>query len=423
MRNVYLEKKDCRTATDIQRAVDVLSASGGVLHLPEVEVELDRAIELRSGITISGHGPGTVLRSAASRVFPLDGFQVYGMYDVFLTTSEGLKPGMTVSIRDDQYENFFETFARITWIDGNRIGLDQPLASDYGEPGSNPRLTNSFPLIFGSNIQNAAVKKLRLDGNRRYQEEGIGSCRGAALYFIRSSDCRIEEVQESSFPGEGLAFQMCSRMQIEVCSFVDNTGNGFHPGAGSTAAAFRSCVAEDNGRCGFFFCARANHIDVEDCQFRQNQEAGVSVGILDCHNRIITCTMSDNFGPGILFRPEVRPTEVHSCEISACTITGNRGKDIRGQIDIRGEAHDLVFADNRISSAPSVQTAGIAMDPACIRIFLQGNRFEGCAPEVKANPESLTPEKPRITAGWDSAIARHFRHLFRDPQFSPSVDR
>ena len=39
------------------------------------------------------------------------------------------------------------------------------------------------------------------------------------------------------FVGEGLGFQMCSHGPIRGCRFTRNTGNGFHPGAGSTGSA------------------------------------------------------------------------------------------------------------------------------------------------------------------------------------------
>jgi hypothetical protein len=402
-----LKAGDCRNAAQIQRAIDELAGSGGSLELPEAEIELDRGIELRSGVSIVGQGRSTILRGAPARVYPLNGFQVYGMYDVAVRGSVGLKPGMTVAVRDDTYGDFFETFARLTWVEGDRVGLDRPLASDYGEPGSNPRLITSFPLIFGSGVRGASVRNLMLDGNGRRQPEGIGACRGAALYFIRSRDCAVEDVWESSFPGEGLGFQMCRQMHIEGCSFNDNAGNAFHPGAGSTAALFRLCSAEGNGRCGFFFCARATRITVEGCRFRGNLEAGASIGVLDCHNRILGCTMSENSGPGLLFRPERRPGEVHSCEISGCTLERNSGPGVRGQIDIRGETHDLVITDNRISG----ESAGIWVETGCRRIHLEGNRMTGCSPEISADPASLMRERPEISCGPDSALPQHYNHL------------
>jgi hypothetical protein len=409
---ITLTREEATSAVAIQNTIDALGDAGGRVVLPEMDLVLDRGIELRSNVALVGQGERTVLRKAPGRVYPLAGYHNYGMYDVPLEFTDGLAPGMTVAVRDDVHGGFFETFGRITWIDGNWVGLDCGLHSDYAA-NREPVLITSYPLIYGLGVENVAVRDLRLDGNREEQPLGIGACRGAAVYFLRSHHFEVSDVVESGFAGEGLGFQMCSHVRILRCSMRDNAGNGFHPGAGSTGVLFENCVAEGNGRAGFFFCVRANHVTVRDCTFSGNVACGVSVGTRDCYNRIENCRMVDNEGPGILIRSTVRPVEVHSCHISGCCVERNARTSGRGQIDVLGEAHDLAFVDNEIIGlVPDQERAGIYVGPSAQRILLHDNRFEGCFPRVIADPAALTEEGGTFSCGVDAVKKVHFRHLF-----------
>jgi hypothetical protein len=176
---------------------------------------------------------------------------------------------------------------------------------------------------------------------------------------------------------------------------------------------FEDCVAEDNDRAGFYFCVRANHVTVRNCTFSGNVACGVSVGTRDCYNRIEDCRMIDNDGPGILIRPTDRPVEVHTCHIAGCEVKRNARANGRGQIDIRGEAHDLALVNNDIAGlSPEQERAGIYIGPSAQRIWLQDNRFQACFPEVIADPVSLAKEEKGLKCGVNAAQAIHFRHLF-----------
>ncbi len=99
------------------------------------------------------------------------------MCDLPLRSTAGLEVGMTVSIHDDRtHGGFYETFATITRVDEDWVGLDHGIEAEYS-PSEEPCLTTVYPLDIGHGI-------LR----RR---------------------------------------------------FDDNTGNGLHPGAGSTNALLR----------------------------------------------------------------------------------------------------------------------------------------------------------------------------------------
>lgn len=410
MKEVLLTDAMAVSAVAIQEAIDSLGQAGGRVVLPEAEVVLDRGLQMRSNVELAGQGKHTILRHKPGRLYPVAGYHNYGMLDLPLEFSEGLGPGMTVTIRDNVHGGFFETFARITWVDGKWVGLDCGLHSDYVAE-EEPVLITSFPLIYGQDVENVAVRDLCLDGNRAEQPQGIGACRGAAVYWIRSHHITVSNMHEARFAGEGLGFQMCSQVHISQCRCAENTGNGFHPGAGSTAALFDGCVAEGNDMAGFFFCVRANHITVRDSSFVANTACGVSVGTRDCYNRVEGCRMADNGGPGILFRATPRPVEVHSCSVSRCLIEGNARKTGRGQIEILGDAHDLLIRESRIVGLPAEERTGVYMAPSVERIWLTDNQIEGCFPSIVADPACLATGQPAFQCGSEAVQAVDLRHL------------
>jgi hypothetical protein len=413
VRVIQLAREKVPSALAIQEVIDTLGEAGGRIVLPAMDLVLDRGLQLRSNVELVGQGEDTVLRKAPGRVYPLAGYHNYGMYDVPLEFTDGLEPGMTVAVRDDVHGGFFETFARITWIDGHWVGLDCALHSDYSA-SQEPVLVTSYPLVYGLGVEDVAVRDLCLGGNREAQPAGIGACRGAAVYFLQSHRFEVSDVVETGFAGEGLGFQMCSHVTIRRCSFCRNTGNGYHPGAGSTAVLFEDCVAEGNGRAGFYFCVRANHVTVQNCTFTGNVACGISVGTRDCHNRIEGCRIVENDGPGILIRRTVRPVEVHSCRVARCLVERNARESGRGQIDVLGDAHELAFVDNEIiGRGPEQERAGIYVGPSGQGIWVRDNRFQGCFPDVVADPACLAEEEKPLKCGVDAVQEVDFRHLFR----------
>ena len=306
---------------------------------------------------------------------------------------------------------FYETFARIDWIDGQWVGLEHGIAADYIAADS-PRLTTAYPMIFGHAIAGAAIRDLTLEGNRADQDATMGGCRGGAIYFAGSRDLEVTGVHERDYDGEGLSFQMCRDVVIRDSSFDANAGNGMHPGAGSTNCLFEGCSSAGNGRSGFFFCVRASHITVNECSFESNS-IGISVGTRDCHNAIESCRIGRNRAEGVLLRPEgVRPVEVHSVRIAHCEIVGNAFEAGAGQVSIHADAHDIIIEDNRITGSNRLLPA-IHATPTASNIYLAHNTIEECGESVAA--ASLVADRPQITFGYRAAPEAAFRHLPRAP--------
>lgn len=403
-----LTPSECTSAVRIQEVIDSLGAAGGRVVLPALDLVLDRGLELRSRVELTGQGGRTVLRKAAGRTYPLSGYHNYGMYDVPLRDpAVGLSPGMTVSVLDDQRGGFYSTFARITWVDGKWVGLDRGLSADYSEK-CNPRLTLAFPMIFGHDIRQASVRDLVLDGNRAQNEAAMDGCRGGCVYFAGSHEIDVTGVSQRNFAGEGLSFQMCSQVRIQGCSFIGNTGNGMHPGAGSTGVLFDGNAACGNEKAGFYFCVRANHITLRRCRFEGNQGPGVSIGRRDCHNLIEECRMLANNGPGLLVRATAVPTEVHSCLVRRCEIAGNNPGPGSAQVRIEADAHDLIFEENTLLGLNGC--VGVMISDQAHRIWLDRNTVMDCAADTSG--PVCVGERPVFSCGLEAATPAAFRHLF-----------
>lgn len=399
-----LSPGDCSSARALQSCIDALGDAGGRLVLPAITLTLDRGLELRSKVELVGQDSRTVLRKGPSRTYPLAGFHNYGMCDVPLQTTEGLDVGMTVSILDDKRWGFYETFARITWIDGNWVGLDHGIEGDYVAE-ENPRLTTAYPLIFGHGISDAAVRHMTLEGNWPENPVEMGGCRGSGLYLACSRRIHFDGVVERDYNGEGLGFQMCSDIRVSDCECSGNSGNGFHPGSGSTNSLFERCAARHNRESGFFFCVRAAFATVRNCEFTGNGSSGISIGTRDCHNLIESCLIAENKGPGINFRGDPPPVEPHSCLIRRCRIERN-GAGVRAQVDFGRHTHDVILEENRFEALPGAPVFNAG--PSVKNIFLQ-DEAENSACAERAPWRSA--ERPNFLCGSGAGGTTSLRHL------------
>jgi hypothetical protein len=395
----------------IQDAIDAVArAGGGRVILPALELELDRGLELRAGTELVGQGERTVLRKAAGRVYPLTGYHNYGMCDVPLVSTAGLVPGMTVSVYDRPRRGFYSTFARLTWVEPGWVGLDHGIEADYAAD-QEPVLTTAFPLVFGHGIGNAAVRDLALVGSREANRDTrMDGCRGGAIYFAQSHDIEITGVAEREYNGEGLSFQMCRAVSIRQCRFDANTGNGMHPGAGSTGACFADCGGDGNAMAGFFFCVRATRISVRRCAFSNNAGPGLSIGTRDCYNRIEDCTIRANGGPGILCRKGPRPIEVHSCRIEANRFVGNARTAGAAEIEVQDAAHDLVIVRNTLCGDPALPRLAVLAEGQVTGIHLDGNTVRELGP-AQGPAAAFATAPPEFACGCESAETGHGRHL------------
>jgi hypothetical protein len=154
---------------------------------------------------------------------------------------------------------------------------------------------------------------------------------------------------------------------------------------------------------------------VRGCAFEDNGN-GVSIGTRDSFNVIEDCRIMANRGPGVLVRPVPPSCPAVSILVCRCHFRGNARSEGEGQVAVVGDALDVVLEENRIMRSSSACSVGVYVGAAARRVWLGGNRFEGCDPQVRAESGVLAESRPAIRGGHGAATPDDFRHL--DPIWS-----
>jgi hypothetical protein len=102
---------------------------------------------------------------------------------------------------------------------------------------------------------------------------------------------------------------------------------------------------------------------------------------------------------------------VHSCLVSQCRVAGNAREHGHAQVDVLGDAHDLVFSGNEIRGSGKLDRAGLYLAPTTERIWLEGNRISGSSPAIVGTGSLGTVARPAFACGQDSVLEVHYRHL------------
>ena len=139
----------------------------------------------------------------------------------------------------------------------------------------------------------------------------------------------------------------------------------------------------------------------------ENKKAGISIGTTDSFNTIENCDIHDNGGPGIDIRREPWPSKVHSCMFRGCRISGNSHVMGRGQIEISGDAENMIIEGNILDG--NNLTYGIITNDEVKNVFVDSNKFIGC--KAKVYGDGFTDSRPNIESGHSSSTPKHYRHL------------
>ncbi|MCK4375127.1 MAG: right-handed parallel beta-helix repeat-containing protein, partial [Candidatus Brocadiae bacterium] len=286
--------------TALQRAVDDLAeGGGGTVELPAGTFEMRDALRLRSGVTVVGQGPETVLRKAPSVSSPLADWLGYGHYEVTVKEPDLFEPGMGVLIEDADAGGFYVTAATITAKDGNALFIDRMLNHDY-HPARGGRIVSVFPLVCSEGVENVALRNLTLDGGN--DAVYMNGCRGGGVFLLRTHAATIEGVEVLNYNGDAVSFQQCSDILVQNSHLHHNEGCGLHPGSGSVRYVMSHNHIHHNGGDGIFYCLRTTYSRCESNEIHDNGRAGISIGERDTDHMVRSNEIYQNGGPGVLFR-------------------------------------------------------------------------------------------------------------------------
>jgi hypothetical protein len=353
----------------LQAAVDyVVSLGGGTVLIGPGTYLMRDSLHLRSGVTVAGSGPDTVLRKAEAAVsrLVLDGD--YGEEQITVAEGTGFVPGYGVAIWDDRSGGFHTAVATILEGPlpptvpeealGHTFRVSGPMRGDY-LVSRNASAATVFPVISGYYVHGARVERLAVDGNRE-ANVGLNGCRGGGIFLYRGHGTVIADCVVRDYHGDGISFQQSHDVHVERCEVSGCAQLGIHPGSGSQRPVVLDCHSHDNGTIGLFLCWRVRHGRFERNRLENNGRFGISIGHKDTDNLFVENVATGNGRHGLYFRDESAPMAGHRNRFVRCTITGNGAQAPDGdRADIRldGETRGILL------EACHIGPAGISVGP------------------------------------------------------------
>jgi parallel beta-helix repeat protein len=259
----------------LQEAIDAAGPAGGLIVIPPGIYPLKQSLSTRSGVTLRGSGPATVLRKEPGAASLLAADCPAKVTEVAVKDTAGFEIGGAIALRDREQVGWYITHAIVKAIRPGRIILDRPTTRDY-RLDRGAVAVNFFPAITAEDQSALAIEDLQIDGDPAHQPtDAPGDFTFAAVHLVRCTRARVRDVLVTGWPSDGIGVQGGSDAQVIGCQATGCRGHGFHPGTELTGATFTGNVARDNAWDGLFFCARVRQTTVSSNVFTGNGWSGI----------------------------------------------------------------------------------------------------------------------------------------------------
>lgn len=361
----------------LQAAIDYVAAlGGGLVEIGPGIFIINDSVHLRTKVTLRGQRGRTIFLKSDAIESPLSLDGDFGEKQITLKNPVGFKPGIGISIIDNQSSGFHTTVGTISWACGNTFGVNIPLGSDY-LVNQNARAATTFPVISCYHTKEVKIENITVQGNK-IKNSYLNGCRGAGIFLFQSHGTELRNCKIIDYRGDGISFQQSNSVLVENCISSGNTHLGLHPGSGSKNPSILNCKSMDNGRIGLFLCWRVKNGHFENNDLIRNSDSGVSIGHKDTDNLFRSNRINDNGKEGILFRDESEPMGGHRNRFEKNEILNN-GKKVEGYgVRILGETHDLTFIENHIGNdTKGKQQVGVYINGKASHITLRNNDISG----------------------------------------------
>jgi len=399
------------TNAAIQKAIDdVAAAGGGTVIVPAGTYMMHDALHLRSKVRVTGR-EGAVLKKVPSVSSPIVDFLGYGHYEITVADPDKFRVGMGVHVLDDNAGGFYTTVATITGRKDDALFIDRMLNHDY-LPRARARAVTAYPLVEGTDVRDAAVEGLVLDGNYPAETFRLNGCRGGGVFLIGCRGVRVEGVEVRNYHGDAVSFQQCVDILVADCHLHHNTGHGLHPGSGSVRYVMRKVRSHHNGECGIYYCLRTTHSILADCDLSDNGQQGISIGTRDSDHEIRGNRVVGNALAGVEFRGATRRGGDRTI-LRGNTVGPNGTKSAAAEIVLTRGLNDVLIEANTI--APGDRQV-LRVEAGCRRVWFAGNTVAGrpqqrgdasVAPDSEVGFESPTTFPPVGPAALPLDGARH----------------
>ncbi len=237
---------------DIQKAIDSLPPTGGLVLLPAGEIPLRRHLRLRDNVTLQGQGAGrTILKCEQGARATIASFERRGETSI-LTVDAGeatrFKPGDGVCYGEkwghpgSLYRENKDCV--VTAVSASQITVRGVV------PETDPAfLHHFFPAILALAAEFVEVKDLTISGG----DGGWGGFEAAAVTFGQLAGSRISRVHITNWNGDGLSLQTGADA-IWVDNTVTGTYQGYHPGTITQRFLWSRNLGVGNRSSGLYFC-------------------------------------------------------------------------------------------------------------------------------------------------------------------------
>jgi len=357
----------------LQAAVDYVGGlGGGVVEVGPGEYLMRDSLHLRSRVTLRGAGATTVLRKAPEHRSPLAADGDFGEAAITVAEPAGFAIGDGVYVASTKQRNFHGVCATILNARGHEFTLTRPMNADILVSDGGFAAT-VFPVISGSELEDAVVEHVTVDGNRAENPTQVDGCRTAGIFLYRGDACTIRHCLVRDYAGDGISFQQSNDVVVHDCVVERCAGFGLHPGSGSQRPTVRDCRAVANGDDGFFFCWRVRGGVAEGNRLEDNGGHGMSIGHKDSDNVIRGNTIVGNRRGGVSWRAEPEAMAPHRVTFEHNTVRDNDGFGLF----VDGAARETVIRDNAIEdTGAGRQTTGIRIGPDAGAVVLEGNTIK-----------------------------------------------
>lgn len=372
-------------ATDksIQAAVDYIARrGGGTVRLGPGIYQLRNSIFLQSGVRLLGEGEDTKLIKDASATTSLTVDGDHWDQEVTLQDPAGFEVGDGVRLVAQDPHGKGTNIVQRTLVarKGYRFKLDQRLGERFHLSGD-PRIATNFALIQGTDISDAVVENLLVDGNKALNEMlDKGAFDDGAIRFDQCNRITVRGVTVRNFYCDGIVWGISHDLLVERCRLLDGARLAIHAGSGS-----RRSIVRDNTvtHCaeGVYFCWGAqrglyerNLID--ECGY------GMTFGHSDSDNLIRNNEIRNSLQAGIFFRGSGGSFGPHRNRFENNRIINSGGED-GAAIDITGDVDGVEIVNNHIEETRGTASrSGIRIAEEVKSVRWEGNEIEGVAHTV-----------------------------------------
>src|SRR5512136_778099 len=265
----------------IQEAIHSLPKEGGRVILEPRTYLLRASIVLRDDLTLSGQGRATILKRRGEVIHKLTADAKQGESTLRVASTEKLRVGDEIAIRDDQFNGWHTTHGIIKQIQGATITIDDRFVQPYAVD-KNALLFNHHPMIAAYRIWDYryrtvrwVIEDLAIDGNLPENPTPISDWSTAAIHLASTGEGLVQRCVVSRFITDGISDQYGLFNVIRDCLVEGCRGNGFHPGTSVRGSQFIHNTARDNEGDGFFICADVTGIQVNNNTFANNKRNGI----------------------------------------------------------------------------------------------------------------------------------------------------